>query len=74
MTIGVFDSGIGGLSVVHAIEKTFPEAPVIFVNDHSNMPYGNKDPEELLSLVKPILQDLQARCQVIVIACNTIST
>jgi glutamate racemase len=73
--IGVFDSGVGGLSVVHAIEKALPEHSVLFENDTQNVPYGTKSPEQLLSLVLPILQNMQNRgCNVIVIACNTITT
>lgn len=75
MKIGVFDSGIGGLSVAKAIEKAAPEHEVIFVNDTVNVPYGTKTPEQLLPLVIPILEGLVARgCMVIVIACNTVST
>lgn len=73
--IGVFDSGIGGLSVAHAIEKALPECQVIFVNDTKNVPYGTKKPEDLLKLVVPILLDMQKQgCEVIVVACNTITT
>ena len=72
--IGVFDSGIGGLSVASAIKKALPNAQVIFINDNKNVPYGTKSPEVLLELVLPILQDLSEKCDVIVIACNTVST
>jgi glutamate racemase len=73
--IGVFDSGIGGLSVANAIEKALPNAKIIFVNDHKNCPYGTKSPDLLFKLVVPILTDLvQQGCQVIVIACNTVTT
>lgn len=74
MKIGVFDSGIGGLSVAQAIEKALPEYEVIFVNDTEHMPYGTKKPAELLGLVEPILRELaQQGCEVIVVACNTVS-
>ena len=72
--IGVFDSGVGGLSVANAIEKALPNSKVIFVNDAKNVPYGNKTPEELLKLVTPILNTLSKKCDVIVVACNTVST
>lgn len=73
--IGVFDSGVGGLSVAHAIEKAVPEQGVLFVNDSKNVPYGLKKPEELKSLVVPILQDMANQgCEVIVVACNSVST
>lgn len=75
MKIGVFDSGIGGLSVANAIKKALPEHQVIFVNDNKNVPYGTKPPEVLLELVVPILEDLvEQGCAVIVVACNTVST
>jgi len=73
--IGVFDSGIGGLSVATAIEKAMPSLEVMYVNDRKNVPYGNKTAEVLLELVTPILQKLvDEGCQAIVIACNTVTT
>ncbi len=75
MKIGVFDSGVGGKSVVLAIQKTLPELEVIYAEDRKNVPYGNKTPEELHRLVTPILQKLvEQGCQAIVIACNTVTT
>ncbi|HVS58131.1 MAG TPA: glutamate racemase [Candidatus Saccharimonadales bacterium] len=75
MKIGVFDSGIGGLSVARAIEKALPEHEMIFVNDAEHVPYGSKKPDEILGYVVPILQKLvDGGCQVIVIACNTVTT
>ncbi len=74
-TIGVFDSGIGGLSVVKAIEQAMPDAAVIFKNDTEHMPYGNKSPEQLLELVFPLFRQFEAaHCDAIVIACNTVTT
>lgn len=72
--IGVFDSGIGGQSVAHAIRQAFPNDKVTFVNDTKNVPYGTKSPELLFELVLPILQRLAKDNDVIVIACNTVST
>ncbi len=75
MKIGVFDSGIGGLSVYNAIKKDMPEQELIFKNDRLNMPYGNKNKEELYSLVVPIFNEfVDEGCRIIVIACNTVST
>lgn len=75
MKIGVFDSGIGGLSVVQAIEQALPEYEIIFKNDHEHVPYGTRAPEEILGFVTPIFQDLlDEGCEVIVVACNTVST
>lgn len=75
MKIGVFDSGVGGLSVAQAIEQTLPQHQVIFKNDSQNVPYGSKSPEEILGFVVPVLESLvKDGCQVIVVACNTVST
>lgn len=75
MKIGVFDSGVGGLSVAKAIENALPEHEVIFRDDHKHLPYGTKPPEELLGYVLPVLQAMaEEGCGVIVIACNTVTT
>lgn len=73
--IGVFDSGVGGLSVAQAIQQALPNDEILYVDDHQNVPYGNKAPEQLKALVVPILEGLvKEGCQVIVVACNTVST
>jgi len=76
MKIGVFDSGVGGLSVAKAIEKELPEAEVLFVHDTpEHFPYAAKTPDEICGFILPIFQQLaDARCDVIVVACNTVST
>lgn len=76
MKIGVFDSGVGGLSVAKAIEKALPDAEVIFEHDTpEHFPYATKSPDEIYGYVVPIIQDLVDRnCDAIVIACNTVST
>ena len=73
--IGVFDSGIGGLSFVRAFNKAMPEYEVIFKNDSQHLPYGTRELNEIYSFTKPILQSLiDEGCAVIVVACNTVST
>lgn len=73
--IGVFDSGVGGLSVAQAIEKAMPYAEVVFMNDVVNVPYGDKPMKQVEGFVVPILQELvDDGCQLIVIACNTVTT
>lgn len=75
MKIGVFDSGLGGLSVANAIKEAMPGHEVIFRNDKEHVPYGTKPPQQLISYVVPIIEDLAGKgCDVIVIACNTVST
>lgn len=75
MKIGVFDSGVGGLSVARAIEQALPDAEVIFVNDSQHVPYGTKTAEEIYGYIVPIFQNLvDQQCDVIVVACNTVTT
>lgn len=72
MKIGVFDSGIGGKSVAESLEKEFPNAEVLYVNDREHVPYGSRYESEIISLTDDAIQPLlSARCDVIVIACNT---
>lgn len=73
-TIGVFDSGIGGLSVAKAIEKAFPNYKIEYRADTKNVPYGTKTPEQIHGFIKPIFDELANFCDVIVIACNTVTT
>jgi len=76
MKVGVFDSGIGGLSVARAIEKELPDTEVLFMHDTSDhFPYATKSPEEIYGYTLPIFQELvDAECDAIVVACNTVST
>lgn len=75
MKIGVFDSGVGGESVAGAIKKALLDCDVVLRQDTANLPYGTKSPAQLISLVEPVLKDLvDEGCQVIVVACNTVST
>ena len=75
MIIGVFDSGVGGLSVANAISSAIPDIEVIVREDKANLPYGTKTPVVLLTLVEPILHEMVNQgCEIIVIACNTVTT
>ncbi|HEX8227002.1 MAG TPA: aspartate/glutamate racemase family protein [Candidatus Saccharimonadales bacterium] len=75
MKIGVFDSGVGGLSVAQAISKALPEHEVLLREDKEHVPYGIRTPEQIFSFVVPIFEEMiSAGCQIIVVACNTVST
>jgi glutamate racemase len=75
MKIGVFDSGVGGLSVANAVQAALPDAEVLLKQDKGHVPYGLRPPEEILGFVVPIFQDMvEEGCQVIVVACNTVTT
>lgn len=73
--IGVFDSGMGGLSVANAITKALPDYEVMYREDKEHVPYGSRTPDEILGFVIPIFQKMvDDGCSVIVIACNTVTT
>jgi glutamate racemase len=74
MAIGVFDSGIGGLSIHHALVKRLPEADFIYLADQKHAPYGDKTGEEIVDLTKAGCETLfDAGASLVVLACNTAS-
>lgn len=74
MKLGVFDSGIGGEAVAASLRNAFPDADIMVVNDHDNVPYGSKSPEQIRFLTNAAIQPLLAAdCDIIVIACNSAS-
>jgi glutamate racemase len=73
-SIGIFDSGIGGSTVLKKIIKILPQENYIYYSDSINNPYGDKSDEEIKKLCDNIVQKLiQSNCKAIVIACNTAS-
>jgi glutamate racemase len=75
MRVGVFDSGVGGQSVINAIKKELPELEIVYKDDKKHLPYGSKSVEEIHELVRSIFKEfITEGCQVIVIACNTVTT
>ena len=74
LPIGVFDSGIGGLSVLSVLNQEFPEEDFIYVGDSANNPVGNRPIEEIEGIATKIAEFLVAQpVKLIVIACNTLS-
>ncbi len=72
--IGIFDSGIGGVTVLKEIIKTLPNEDFIYYSDSINNPYGDKADSEILEICDNIVKFLiQKNCKAIVIACNTAS-
>lgn len=72
--IGVFDSGLGGVSVLKHIVKLMPNENILYFGDTKNIPYGDKTKEEIQKLSMRIVEFLITNnCKAIVIACNTIS-
>lgn len=70
--IGIFDSGVGGLSVFKEIKKRLPRCSYIYYGDNANCPYGIKGPDFILQRSREIASNLQAAgAEIIVVACNT---
>ena len=73
--IGVFDSGVGGLTVLQAIRSRLPDEDLIYLGDTARVPYGTKSPE---TVVRYALQAARFLCErqvkMIVVACNTASS
>lgn len=73
--IGVFDSGIGGVTVLKEVVKVLPQENYIYYSDSKNNPYGDKTNEEILEICDNIVQFfIKKGCKAIVIACNTASS
>ena len=72
--IGIFDSGIGGVTVLREIIKILPNENYIYYSDSKNNPYGDKKKEEIIERCEEIFRFLlEINCKAIVIACNTAS-
>jgi len=73
--IGIFDSGIGGLTVAHAIKERLPNENIIYFGDTEHLPYGEKSTSSIQSFSVKITDFLlQKKCKAIVIACNSASS
>ena len=73
--IGMFDSGIGGLTVLDVLKELVPNEDYLYYADNKNNPYGEKSDEELLKICCKVVDYLiDNNCRIIVIACNTATT
>ena len=74
MAIGVFDSGVGGLTVHRELTQRFPDRDFVYLADQANAPYGGRGGEEIVDLTRAGCERLfSAGANVIVLACNTAS-
>ena len=70
--VGVFDSGVGGISVLEHLVRELPHERFLFFGDSANAPYGEKTDEEVMKLSRAIVEYMvHEGCKAIVIACNT---
>ncbi|MEI6866364.1 glutamate racemase [Flavicella sp.] len=73
--IGIFDSGVGGLSIWKEITTLLPDESTIYLADSANAPYGDKTQEEIIELcIKNTEKLISLDCKIIVVACNTATT
>jgi len=74
MAVGIFDSGLGGLTVYRAVADKLPDLPVVYYGDNANTPYGVRDADDIYDLTTRGVQRLfDAGCDLVILACNTAS-
>ncbi|MBO9445171.1 aspartate/glutamate racemase family protein [Ruegeria sp. R14_0] len=74
MAVGIFDSGLGGLTVLNAAQKRLPDVDFLYFADSAHAPYGVRDAENIYDLTRSAVRDLWNRgCDLVILACNTAS-
>ncbi|WP_036486138.1 glutamate racemase [Myxosarcina sp. GI1] len=74
LRIGLFDSGVGGLTVLREVYRQLPQESLLYFADSARLPYGTRSPEEILQFVREILDWMCAQgVKMIIMACNTSS-
>jgi glutamate racemase len=74
MAVGVFDSGLGGLTVLDALTKRLPDAPFVYFGDNAHAPYGVRTADDIFALTCAATERLWAEgCDLVILACNTAS-
>ena len=72
LPIGVFDSGVGGLTVLRELRRQLPDESTVYLGDEARMPYGPRPADEVVAFTREALRWFAARdCKLIVLACNT---
>lgn len=72
--VGVFDSGLGGLTVARAIREALPHEDLVYLGDTARVPYGTRSPETVIRYARTCASHLRARgVKLLVVACNTVS-
>ena len=74
MAVGIFDSGLGGLTVLDAVAKRLPDVPLAYFGDNAHAPYGVRDADDIFRLTTAATERLfRAGCDLVILACNTAS-
>ncbi len=74
MAVGIFDSGLGGLTVLQAAQERLPQVDFLYFGDSAHAPYGVRDAEDVFNLTTAAIEKLWDRgCDLVILACNTAS-
>ncbi|SHG37585.1 glutamate racemase [Cognatishimia maritima] len=74
MAVGIFDSGLGGLTVYDAVHRAMPEQPIVYFGDNAHAPYGVRDADDIFAKTTFAVERLwEAGCDLVILACNTAS-
>ncbi|MBB3712558.1 glutamate racemase [Limimaricola variabilis] len=74
MAVGIFDSGLGGLTVLGAVERRLPDLPLVYFGDNAHAPYGVRTADDIFDLTTAATERLfDAGCDLVILACNTAS-
>ena len=74
MAVGIFDSGLGGLTVLDAVQKRLPDVPFVYYADSAHAPYGVRTADDIYEKTTAATQALfDAGCDLVILACNTAS-
>ncbi|CUI00937.1 glutamate racemase [Leisingera aquaemixtae] len=74
MAVGIFDSGLGGLTVLNAAQKRLPDVDFLYYGDNAHAPYGVRDAENIYQLTKAAMENMWDKgCDLVILACNTAS-
>jgi len=74
MAVGIFDSGLGGLTVLDAVSKRLPDVDFVYYGDNAHAPYGVRDADDVYNLTTAAVERLWAEgCDLVILACNTAS-
>jgi len=74
MAVGIFDSGLGGLTVWDAVTKRLPDMPVVYFADSAHAPYGVRSADDIYNLTTAAVQRMwDEGCDLVILACNTAS-
>lgn len=74
MAVGIFDSGLGGLTVMDAVHKRLPDLPLVYFGDNAHAPYGVRDADDIYNLTTASVGRMfEEGCDLVILACNTAS-